>query len=509
MLLNRFLILFSLSMMIACSPIRLPNVTYDITVASRTSQTLSGAIAIPEVELLSLRNEASPEAAYPTTVKDAIQTAALANSPEALGIEGPAEHWLHVSKDSTLLVMRDPQLTKHGNVQSKDFYVASVNVDGAVRWGIRNPRLLLTAVPVHSCGTTYRGCQPVSHDNLSPLSAAISSDETGGIGPTQLNVEAAQLPKNGMGKTIELVISQGQRAERRESRFACAMPIESSSCSNVYSRDTPVSSRAQSYMKLPSAARVIAESDFETLIGREKLSLADSETRTLAAAVTSAANYPSALGLEARRLSESGLDTDFLVVARDIHLKDELINATSYFIVPARIKDEFPFTLVGGDIRIAFREPTQGVDFSQGLCGPVFIPNGGTICPEGLCVGSSQRWAPEFGGFGMDRQIKGMNRISLRFPVTTGGSFNLGVATCSLFLPPKPQNDLKQVSEPQNALKPVPEECNGRDDNGDGQIDELACEGRGVCACVPRSCGSLRCMTIPDGCGQLLTCPCN
>lgn len=55
----------------------------------------------------------------------------------------------------------------------------------------------------------------------------------------------------------------------------------------------------------------------------------------------------------------------------------------------------------------------------------------------------------------------------------------------------------------------VETECDGKDNNGNGQIDEgIACD-VGLCSpggCVPRGCGTIVCGSIPDGCGGVRLC---
>lgn len=171
------------------------------------------------------------------------------------------------------------------------------------------------------------------------------------------------------------------------------------------------------------------------------------------------------------------------------------IHARGVFVVPGPIA--FPTTFFGSDVQLV------GIDlqsFSGGVCGPVFFPNI-QFDPRDI------PFSPTQSGYGTDRAAAGRPRATLRFPKQFHERQSIEILACSLFEPPL-------LPPPPSTTGPkfVPETCNGLDDNANGEIDESSgCAPNSCTACIPvapSSCGTRRCVSIPDGCGALISCPC-
>jgi hypothetical protein len=138
--------------------------------------------------------------------------------------------------------------------------------------------------------------------------------------------------------------------------------------------------------------------------------------------------------------------------------------------------------------------------FTQGVCGPVLFPS---LHFDTKRAHVPQPFVASQSGYGTERGALGLPRATLRWPVEFQGRQAIEILACSIYEPPTPPPPPVQPGFRQ-------ETCNGIDDNGNGQIDEsIACALLSCTACVPVSeCGLRRCVTIPNGCGSTVACPC-
>jgi hypothetical protein len=328
----------------------------------------------------------------------------------------------------------------------------------------------------------------------------------------RLDAESAIGPQNRVGRTIEywalpnpdvaeLVWPKDEYAPVFVgNRFACANPLTEdavAACEPEWTTSLNLVS-SQTSTKLSPRVALVAEADFQAalLAGELQNHSAEPAMVELAATISTSLNHAESRGILGEYKEVDALEADVLLVAKSVNVFEERVYADRVFVVPG------PVGLPLGTGRVGINTAIVGLDeslFSMGVCGPVVFPS--------LELGESPPGLPQplslsQAGYGSDRQLAGLPRATLRFPVVHQGRQSIQVLACSHYEPPRP---------PPPPASPTfkYELCNGVDDTGDGNIDEGTCALAYCSSCEPvTDCGPRRCSSVPDGCGGILTCPC-
>jgi hypothetical protein len=428
---------------------------------------------------------------------DRFGAAALAASladPAALGVVATLRHGPARIRSNLFIVVRDPALSRGGELEARDVFVVSGELSGIVPWYGRSPRLaLLAAHPGTADQDASRGCRPIFDTRLraaAPVQFSSSRPEVAGL-PSSilLNLESDTAPSNASGYRPRLVVFGTNRAHKR-SIYECHTPVgweESQRTPRIVDRE--IASPARSVV-LPGNAILIGERDFLEALSHVKKPQRPAmqdvrvEPRTLALA-----NADEASGVFAwYDDTVKTFSGDLFAVARNpVLTPGGRLMATEYYLVPVRLSGTAGW--LGRLPAIGLVSDIPGV--SAGFCGlvssPVDVPpavtGGVTVSPDGSLLASAASassgpggtpagYVVESGepGFGTDRWPAG-RRVTLRVPVFEPGRPGLpdfSAIACSDHWPPP-----EHTAAPAGASGGgVIEVCNGVDDNGDGYIDE-------------------------------------
>lgn len=471
----------------------LPRASEDLTAVSARQLPLKSVLLIAEKDFQRLLQAGEEKLVSPARQVSAIELTAEANSPTALGVLGKIEPQATVNGD-LFLVARDAALTSQGLVQAKSFYVASVPLSGRVSWVARAPSLIFNENALDAAHS-LQGCAPIAGRDGVPDGIV-------------LNLETSSRPANASGESIEVQLpSVG--APGSWNRLLCAGSVRIAADSP---RPRQVSERPvfKSTMPFPEGAVAISEADFYRLLKTQTDSKISPDSKDAAARILTAAADPSAMGIEAQFDAESNatFSTSFVVVVRDPILHGTMLSAREFYIVPVDFAGTASW--LGRDLKLGFfgDPPTSNLDDS--FCGPRITLQREPNCSSGFCIGGRHQWMGS--GRGIGGPAPGHFQPTIRLFGFNGGGINANdviAIACTGRLAP-PEREVYECGLPSGGRGP--EICNGRDDDCNGQTDE-----GGVCDRVPmrcpaqpRTCGSVTCGDLPDGCGGVLHCggPC-
>ena len=501
------------TMVLSCSRQTVPEATSaiiarldpatDINVGelSVRSQRLPRVVAIPEAEFIRLLSYNTYGAPNRSDVGDTLQLAASANSSDALGITGSIKTHLGVSADDLLIVMENPTSTAQGLYQSTRYHFAAVRLEGTSDYGFVDVDLHFNSgEPQSLCGTAWRGCRP-SGSSASTLLWAHSSEGGAGLpADTLFDAEINESPHGFAGHSVELRVFSGSDLELPVSnRFVCAGETSTLGCEDLPGQ--PVSELANSFSDVGTSAAVVSEHTLETWMRRGEIKFKEPSFGKEAAIVGAQLNHPAALGIVSE-LAEGALTVDVLIVVRNPYtdFDQRRFEGRNVYVVPGPLA--LPPGIVGLNPRIGFIGTIPSGPWTGGVCGPVLTPGPG-FSPSWL---GAYAYNPIQANYGTNRFALGRPRSSVRIPFMFNGSLEVHKIACSIYEPPTPP--------PQPTCMPqlLQEDCNGVDDNCNGQIDEPSpldpCSVPQCETCTPASCGQTRCASLPDGCGQMIVCPC-
>jgi hypothetical protein len=349
-------------------------------------------------------------------------------------------------------------------------------------------------------------CAPLAGVNGAPQLLASASD-SGLPAGVVLNAERASLASEDSG-SVEVRIFADADADLPANRFLCATGRGPAATDRL-----PEAGRNR--WPIPKSAGLLTEEDYLAAVARQVPTERPAGHGVIPTAVqiVTIANHPSARGIEGRIGGDPSSPPDLAIVARDLVMDGERVRATEFYITPW--PDELIQTVAIRDMFLDLGEPFPTFDMRGSLCGPVTLPHHTPVCPPGFCGGGGEggvAWNPTQGAYGTDRFAIGGNRTTLHWPTSFGTlEAKIAVIACTLFEPPHRDPPPMRCDIDVFTGKLIAEECNGRDDNCNGQIDEgFACSYVESCPCQPRSCGATTCGSLPDGCGQVITCgaPC-
>jgi len=323
---------------------------------------------------------------------------------------------------------------------------------------------------------------------------------------TLIDLETDSLPQNAAGRVSQLRLFAGADVGLATANsFVCAGKTATLDCPET--EGVPLPQDVQSTLAIENAA-IVSERQFSQWIQDGQIPLGKFEHGNAAAQATTALNHPSSRGIAAD-YQEGSTAVDILFVARDPFVSpgEQRFEGSVVFVVPGPLV--LPHGIFGSNPKIIFNGPLPTIPWATGVCGPV-----GLSGPE-----FNQSWLGGFAFngsqplFGTNRFGLGLPRSSLRFPFKFNGAAETEKLACSIYQPPRPPPQPVCVNgfNPQTGLL-IQEECNGVDDNCNGEVDEV--QGTDPCGltacsvCVPASCGVTRCLSLPDGCGNLIACPC-
>jgi len=476
----------------------LPAAAVDITLTATFTQELANVPMISATEFQRLLGTNVYSSSQTAVRRMAVGIAASVNAPEALGVHGSYEERGSIEA-GIVLVARDPAWTQSGTVQATDFDVATLTVAAEVDWVARNTVILFNGRPNPSCTSPSRGCAPLPRSEGRPQIFSNTRDDGAGLpDDVPVNAETGKRPVNASGKTLKLRAWPDPRRSPEPNEFICAEPSLVSQCTGL-KLESGTSTAARDFVALPVEAVLISEEDFVHQLDTLSSVTIDTDWKAIGGKLTATANHTYATGIEATSQTNAPVNSPLLVVARNIKLNSGgLLTATQFYFVPARIGGVFGTSGYGVKIRLS--RPMGAVDFSAAPSGPITIPDLTMPCGLGMCGTGAGPWRDWQGNYGGDRLGNGLDRTTMRYPFRAGSRWDIAVIASTLFEPPLPF-----LPQPCNGT--MPEQCNGRDDNCNGAIDEAtACEVAASCPCQPRSCGTVTCATMADGCGGSVSC---
>lgn len=134
----------------------------------------------------------------PKVRAEAARAAALTTSKPTLGLFGlPESGWLSTQ---LLAVARDWSIDEDGYAQTRDFYLAAVNLEGEGEFARSSELALTERLAPPSCEARVRGCRPAANSSNDFLTWA--SGEEGALGlpsAVTLNFESPPGPLNASG----------------------------------------------------------------------------------------------------------------------------------------------------------------------------------------------------------------------------------------------------------------------------------------------------------------------
>lgn len=483
----------------------------DINVSelSLRSVGLGRVVAIHESEFGRLLSAHAYGAAERTDVNDTLAFAALANSPDALGITGTLISNTSVTEQDLLVVMENPFYTPQGVLQATRFHFASIRINGAVAWVFRDVRLHFnTALEAPASCASWRGCRP------SPVSGSLrwAHSSQGGAGlpsGTLFDAETNARPQTAAGHPVEFRVYSGSDIELpAANRFLCAGQTNEQACAP--NKGDSVLEAAQDFDKQDIGSVVVDEHDFERWIQAGELRPRPVTYGKEAAIAVAKLNHPSSIGIASTTLAQGSPTATLVFVVRNPFRidVDGRLEGRTVFVIPGPLR--LPNTIFGTYPRIAFDGPVPQAPWRGGVCGPVLTP-GPVVNPSWI---GGYGFNPTQSHYGTNRFALSKARSTVRVPFTHNGAVEIQKLACSIYEPPTPQPQPICV----NGFNPITgtliqEECNGVDDNCNGQVDEAGltsdpCEVPLCETCIPISCGTTRCTSLPDGCGQVIACPC-
>jgi hypothetical protein len=482
----------------------------DVMGRSQRSIPLQNVVAIPESEFGRLLTYRQFSAAEKGSVREVMAMASAANARDALGLIGSLVVDTEVTAEDVVVVMLNPAVGSQGDYQTTRFHFAGVRIAGPVAYAFRTLSLHFeTPEPITGLECSdWRGCRP-SPSQVTPM--LWSNSAKGGAGlpsETLMNMESSFVPQNAAGNTVELRMYPGADLDLPgPNSFVCAGETQENKCSERLG--APVAQFEVGSLAIEDSA-VVSESQFDSWIrdGSLRPPRYNDNGALIAAQVNVALNHPASRGIVST-LEEAALEVAFLLVVRDPFLsKDERrLEGSEVYVVPGPFR--LPGGLLGLNPRIIFNTPVPWGPWPwppSGVCGPIAI--GGTKFSEGWLGGMAYNKGQS--RYGSNRSALNLSKSTIRFPFPMNGELEFEKLGCSILEPPDPLPQPICV----NGFNPTTgqllvEECNGVDDNCNGLIDESgACEVPVCQTCVPATCGTTRCSTLPDGCGQSLTCAC-
>ena len=425
----------------------------------------------------------------------AVEVVSLLNEPDVQGIVVQAEQ-ANTTPD-VIIVARDPGLTGEEIVSAANLYVVPGFKLSPTSKGFRYGRLARIDQPSTEGEPKDKiACSPLPGLNGEPL---IVSDPTTDLpADIRLNSESMVTSVNGAKQPVELRIYSGGTANVAVNRYICAYRR----LQPVMRERTEASERER--WALPHDLLLIKEEQYLPLAKSKKSpALTNRDVQELTE-IVAIANHPDRRALEGNLLRPNdeapAVSRKFIAVAREVEVFGDRVRTQGFYLAP--YLDGLPASaILGRNLSLTFGEgrlPKSDSFLRERVrCGPVITPHR-PGCFE-LCEGMAN-WRPQQAGYGWDRVSRGLERTTVQWPVFTQEKFfNTFVMSCSLFEPPRMRVSLNVCRDT--------EECNGIDDNCNGEIDEgSVCDVKMQCPCQPRTCGNLTCGTIPDGCGGVLTC---
>lgn len=481
----------------------------DINVGelTRRSIPLGRVVAIHTAELGNLLAGRDYGALKRSELPEVLSYAAKANSRDALGIIGELSTGIVVSPDDHVIAMDNPTVSPDGVYQATKYHFTALRISGQVSFAFVNVSLHFNSdeePPLNPA--EWRGCRPAP-ENQYPLLWA--HDSEGGAGlpfGTLFDAETDARPQSVAGQTIELRIYTGVDLEQpRPNRLACAGNVEEQGVSPE--NGEPLQGIGD-LADIENSA-VVAEHDFQMWLNNELIKFPKTPEFGKEVAITSAKlNDTHALGIVSTPADGSPTVNQLFVLRNPfVDFDHGRFEGNIVIVIPGPVK--LPPGIFGANPKIAFNIPIPGPSgpWESGVCGLVSTP--GPTFRQDLLGGYAYSHTQAM--YGTHKYALGSPRSTIAFPVMFNGRLEFDKLACSAFQPPTPQ----QPPECLNGINPItgafiPEDCNGVDDNCNGAIDELGvCDVPACNTCVPTTCTTNRCMSLPDGCGAVLTCPCS
>lgn len=463
---------------------------------------------IDEASFQNLLESSSHDGVGSSTRQTAAELVAALSDPRALGVYGEFEKGpLNVEGD-VFIVLRDAAFGPDRKVEGRDLYVAAVSLSGMVAWRGNRPRVgWLEGFPSGQCSDVYRGCRPLhgSPGGISLQTYASPQEKLAGLAAsTTLNLEGPAAPPNASNRFPKLQIYT--RSSARPNEFQCRSPVSWSECT-----EEPVA--GQRYVNghlqpFPDGTVLIGERDFLNALKANGFETPKEEMRRTAVKFGTAANLDEAIGVQGAFEGGSSFEARLFVVVRNPLLEDSIVEARHFYIVPINLSGKASW-LARNPFMVFDRELPQFEKLNlNGPCGQISVPEDTPpVCDRPPCLPGDIEVERGGGSYGSDRWPT-EGRTTVRIPVSGELRYDLFTLACTMFQPPPPRSPCGGGPVPVGVT--FYEQCNGLDDDCDGDVDEGdVCANRQVCGmCQAKTCAQqgIWCGTATDGCGTPLNC---
>ena len=431
------------------------------------------AVVIRYEDFLAMREQ---QPAAPETRAAAALLARRTTHPNALGVFGELQDGWYVA--DLFIVAKDLRLSDgfETEYETSDFAVVAMRAEWEGQH-IPFPRLgLIDEIKDFDCDPSRRGCHPLFSTALnSGRPHRLATPDEGGAGlpsPIIVNAESTTDVQNAWGYAPELwLVHERREALEEPNRFFCFGAIESPGVCEQLPQAEAVARKAEFQVPFDPTLTftLISEPDYLRLVERgtiEPLKQEDIGNHVVPAATL--ANDLETVGISARQ--EGTYVEGPVVVGRDLRRTEYGLEALSFY---------FPTVSVFGSVTVSGRDIRFGRSGERhftmtGPCGPVSLSTRGP-CEHKTCIPGEVQMEPMNPRYGTNRW-PAKSRATIRVVDLERPRKDVSIYACSEFRPPPIQH---RCGGDWNWWVGT-EECNGEDDNCNGEIDE-----GGVCnACV-------------------------
>jgi hypothetical protein len=340
---------------------------------------------IPEAEFLRLMS-GEPRSSSVSTREEVARIESMSTHPVTLGAFGvPQSGQITVE---AAIVARDWILNPDGYAETRDFYIASVRIEGEATYATQATLALSETLPPPRCDARVRGCRGVRASSQDFMTW--DSDEEGAIGlplGVILNLESPAGPLNASGYSPSLRVFGWPDGELQWNEYRCHEEISSAACvGSLPPRN--ISLNIPKRRRLSDIA-VVRESDMLQILQDKAIEVDSNPIQLLATALMATqGNSRVSVGLEALSAENLLIDVPRLIVLRDWGMSSTgRIEGAEWYIVHGRFSGRLP--VVGIDVDLIMREIPVGFDSVRGPCGLMTIPTGSADCNHIACFPGS------------------------------------------------------------------------------------------------------------------------
>ena len=281
--------------------------------------------------------------ATPLPVRDdAAAVAANLADPAALGVIATLQRRPSRIRSDLFVVLRDPALSRHGELEGRDAFVAAVELSGKVPWFGHASRVALLSDRVGGGGRGVpQGCRPIfdaRSRGATPLQFSSSRSDTAGLPSTVLlNLESGAGPPNASGHRPSLLVF-GTEHGQRPNAYECHAPVGWSHASAKPRLERGKAVKPVGRAALPRNTILLSERDFLTALSQGNSAPVRGRDAPVTRRLLALANSDEALGIFARYNEDKRFSGELFAVARDpMFMPDGRVRATEYYLVPVKL----------------------------------------------------------------------------------------------------------------------------------------------------------------------------